>query len=161
MVSGLYSYLLVVDDDCRAAGLVQTMLCRQFVRVVHALDGQSALSLLRARSFNAALIDLRLPGLSGWEVARQVRDAGYTLPLWITSAQYTQADVPHRLLASVGAQGFLPKPIHHAALIAALGPHLQPADRQEIPLKDGQAFARDRVIPPDDDPILPCWQVAD
>lgn len=124
--------LLVVDDDCSVASLVQAMLRGHPVHIFHALDGPSGLQLLASQPFDAALIDLRLPRMSGWEVAQRVRADGYTLPLWIISAQYTEADVPQPLLNAIDARGFLPKPLRRELLLSALRPHLKLADRHKI-----------------------------
>lgn len=103
------------------------MLSQQLVRLTHALDGRNVLQLLNAQSFDLALVDVRLPFTTGWDVVRQMRAAGSTLPIYLISALYTEHDAPQGVVAAVGANGFLPKPIRQETLLALLARHQQSA----------------------------------
>jgi CheY-like chemotaxis protein len=124
--------LLLVDDDRVTAGVLCTMLSDQPVRLTHTLDGSSVLQLLAAQSFDLALVDLRLPFITGWDIVHQMRGAGSTLPIYLISALYTEHDAPRDVIAAAGANGFLPKPIQRAALLELLARHNQPTQPQKI-----------------------------
>jgi CheY-like chemotaxis protein len=126
--------LLLVDDDRVTAGLLHAMLERQSVRVTHALDGQNIIQLLSSQRFDLALIDLRLPLTTGWHVIREIRSEGWTLPIYLTSALYTDQNAPYDAITTADANGFLPKPIRREALLELLARHQQPSQPQKIPL---------------------------
>lgn len=126
--------LLLVDDDRVTAGVLCTMLSDQPVRLTHALDGSNVLQLLTTQPYDLALVDLRLPLTTGWDIVHQIRGAGSTLPIYLISALYTEHDAPRSIVAAAGANGFLPKPIQRAALLELLARHKQAAQPQKITL---------------------------
>src|SRR3546814_13008938 len=72
--------LLLVEDDPTVAEVVTGLLRAQGHAVVHAAHGLAALSETAAPSFDLALLDLDLPGLDGFALARQLRTSGLTAP---------------------------------------------------------------------------------
>lgn len=65
--------VLLVDDDESIALLIEVLCGRMAVSVDHARDGEIAVSRLRARRYDAVLLDLMLPTLNGFEVLREMR----------------------------------------------------------------------------------------
>lgn len=110
--------LLLVEDDPMVAQVVQALLERQGHSVVHAPHGLSALSALAVQDFDAALLDLDLPGLDGLELARLLRQQGRALPLLAITARADAAAEREALAA--GMAGFLRKPVTGAMLAEAL-----------------------------------------
>jgi signal transduction histidine kinase/CheY-like chemotaxis protein len=110
--------LLLVEDDAVVAAVVTGLLERQGHRVVHAAHGLAALSELQAGEFDLALLDLDLPGLDGFELARLLRAQGRRLPLLAITARADAGAEPQARAA--GMDGFLRKPVTGAMLADAL-----------------------------------------
>lgn len=67
--------ILVADDDLEVLALVAHQLRAALdVEVVEASDGEEALDLTRKRRPNVVVLDVMMPGMSGWEVCRAIRD---------------------------------------------------------------------------------------
>lgn len=67
------STILVVDDDPDALNIVQTFLEAQGYRVILARDGKEALAVVQEEHPRLILLDVMMPGMDGWEVARTVK----------------------------------------------------------------------------------------
>ena len=105
---------LVVDDNRLNSRLVEIFLARLGWQTVVVDSGAQALAMLRARSFDLVILDLRMPQMSGEQVCREIRDGlGLTsLPV----VAYTAHSMPEergRMLAN-GFSGLLIKPISFA-----------------------------------------------
>ena len=72
-------------------------------------DGDSALEALAVQEFVAALLDQRMPGLDGPDVAREARRQGLRLPLIALTANASEAD--RKTCLEAGMDEFLPKPL--------------------------------------------------
>lgn len=110
--------ILVVEDerplaDALRRGLVQE---RYVVEVVH--DGDEADWAIRGGGFDVVLLDIRLPGLSGLEVCRRVRQAGERVPILLLTALDATSDVVAGLDA--GANDYLTKPFAFDELLARI-----------------------------------------
>jgi CheY-like chemotaxis protein len=105
--------VLVVDDMPDTRRLMRRVLERASLVVVEAENGTEGLAAIRATRPDAVVLDLRMPGLSGFEVARAVRadpdPAIATTPLLACSAS-VQAEVRDEALAA-GCDAFAGKPI--------------------------------------------------
>jgi len=66
--------VLVVDDEDYVRDLLRDILTREGCEVVTAADGHEAVALFARGGFDAVFTDVGLPGMSGWELARQVRE---------------------------------------------------------------------------------------
>jgi DNA-binding response OmpR family regulator len=110
--------LLVVDDEKQLAEVLRRGLAREGFAVDVAHDGTRALELTAEGEYDVILLDLRLPGLSGYEVARQLRARDDWTPILVLSAkdgEYDQADA-----LDLGADDFLAKPFSFVVLQARL-----------------------------------------
>src|SRR5690349_12017429 len=65
--------ILIVDDEATIRFTLSHLLQRRDYAVMTATDGNEALTLIRARSFDLLLLDLMLPGMNGVALARQAR----------------------------------------------------------------------------------------
>lgn len=112
--------LLLVDDDADHLAVLRCTLESCGFDVSLAPDGAAALALAHVRAFDAVVLDIAMPGLSGWEVAERLRAAhGQSFRLVMLSAN---AEERH------GRRGkepdhdlFLMKPVELSALVDALG----------------------------------------
>lgn len=114
--------LVVVDDDDAGRRMLRRVLERRGYEVFEASDGVSGIEAIHLRHPSAVLLDLRMPGeLSGIDVMHLLREDDpeiATIPVIIVSAS-VHTDV-QRLVAEVGAAGFVEKPIDFATLYETL-----------------------------------------
>ena len=102
--------VLVLEDHPMNRILLTKLLTRRGIAVVEASDGARALEETGKGHFDLAFLDLHLPGMDGFEVARRIRDRwGGELPLVACSAAVGEADREEAQRA--GMQGFLEKPL--------------------------------------------------
>ena len=109
--------VVVVDDDRASLDLMTAYLDGLGVRVVLARNGIDGLELIRTLTPAAVVLDIRLPGLDGWEILDRVRadDATRAVPVVIVSI----LDEKPRGM-SLGATDYLIKPVARDALVGAL-----------------------------------------
>jgi two-component system OmpR family response regulator len=110
--------VLVVEDDVRMAAAVRRGLRSDGLVVDVAGDGEIALRLARATSFDAVILDVMLPGADGFEVCRRLRAEGVWAPVIMLTARDAVDDRVHGLDA--GADDYLTKPFSLAELLARL-----------------------------------------
>ena len=116
--------ILVADDDPNIRGLLAFELTSAEHVVDEAVDGAEALAAIQAQAYDAVVLDVMMPSLSGWDVLEAVRaDERYAkLPIILLSARDVADDVRHGY--ELGASVVLAKPYDGAKLvdlIAALG----------------------------------------
>lgn len=75
--------LLVVDDEDFVRELLNEILEGEHCEVQLAHDGTEALALFREREFDGVFTDVGMPGMSGWELAREIRQLNQTIPIAI------------------------------------------------------------------------------
>ncbi|HEY0717365.1 MAG TPA: response regulator transcription factor [Streptosporangiaceae bacterium] len=110
--------VLVVEDERRLAGAVQRGLKAEGFTVDVAYDGADGLHLAREGAYDAVVLDLMLPKLSGYQVCEQLRAEENWVPVLILSAkdgEYDQADG-----LDLGADDYLTKPFSYVVLAARL-----------------------------------------
>lgn len=118
--------ILVLEDDRAIAELERDYLEAAGFAVTWEADGLSGLEALSTGIFSLALVDLMLPGLSGFEVCRRVRES-LDVPLVVVSALATDLDKVKAL--GLGADDFVTKPFSPAELTARVQAHLARYDR--------------------------------
>src|SRR5215813_14112835 len=83
--------VLVVDDDQSIADLMRDFLATEGYQVETALEAQDALRKLRSGPVDCLLLDVMMPGLSGFELCRQIRETS-DVPILFLSAKEGDAD---------------------------------------------------------------------
>ena len=128
--------ILIVDDDAVFRELVGTLLGRIGHLTNEAASGEDALEKALAQRPSLVLLDVDVPGVSGYEVCRELRDAyGAALPIvFVSGSRVDRLDVVGGLL--VGADDYLVKPIDPDELLARVRGHLARAGTPE-PALDG------------------------
>lgn len=119
--------VLVVDDDPVVGKSVERVLGSQGYAVICAADGQSALDKLQREDYDMVYADIKMPGMSGLDVAERVRAHQPWLPVVIITGYGSQANEARAKAAGVAA--FLRKPLSpemiewsaHEALQSAAG----------------------------------------
>ena len=110
--------LLVVEDEARLARALQRGLTADGFTVDVAGDGASGLARALEGQYDAVLLDVMLPGLSGYEVVKRLRADDNWVPVMMVSAKdgpYDQADG-----LDYGADDYLTKPFDYVVLLARL-----------------------------------------
>ena len=128
--------VLVADDQLNNRLVLGRLLERAGHRVVLAEDGEEALDCMARESFDVAIIDLHMPGLSGLDVIKQARvmQAGNArTPIVVLSADVTVDAM--REAAAAGAWTFLSKPLAVPRLLEVLGQIAAGVERPRIPLE--------------------------
>jgi DNA-binding response OmpR family regulator len=110
--------LLVVEDDKTVGHYVKRGLEEAQYIADWATDGASALEMLQATAYDLVVLDLRLPGLTGLEVLRTVRDRGQTMPILVLTAQDGVEFKVDALRA--GADDYVTKPFAFEELLARI-----------------------------------------
>ncbi|WP_018220436.1 response regulator transcription factor [Salinispora pacifica] len=110
--------LLVVEDEARLAAALHRGLQAEGFAVDVASTGPAGLEAARHGEYDAMVLDVMLPGLSGYEVVRRLRAERRWLPVLMLSAkdgEYDQADG-----LDCGADDYLTKPFSYVVLLARL-----------------------------------------
>jgi len=107
--------ILVVDDEPRYRYLLRVNLEARGYEVWPATCGEDALDLLAQREPDLIILDLRLPGVDGFEVCRAIRSAS-TVPVLMLTALTDHADRVRGL--DSGADDYVPKPFNVEELLA-------------------------------------------
>ncbi|HET9945757.1 MAG TPA: response regulator transcription factor [Actinomycetes bacterium] len=110
--------VLVVEDDRRLAGAVKRGLEGEGYAVDVAFDGSEGAWLARENAYDALVLDVMLPGLTGLEICRLLRDAGCWVPVLMLTAKNGEQDEARAL--DTGADDFLSKPFSFVVLLARL-----------------------------------------
>jgi DNA-binding response OmpR family regulator len=110
--------VLLVEDDDIAALLVEHRLGKEGIAVERHDDGRKGLDAALSSSFDLVILDVKLPGLDGFEFLRRLRDAppARALPVIILSGLDDETDVVRGL--DLGADDYLAKPFSPAELMA-------------------------------------------
>ncbi len=114
------SRVLIVEDEAHLAQGLQFNLQAEGHAVEVVADGESALDRLveKKERFDAVVLDVMLPGKSGFDVAAQLREKNNYVPILMLTARGRPEDVLQGF--SAGADDYLPKPFELAILIARL-----------------------------------------
>lgn len=106
--------VLLVEDEVDLAAVTRDYLEAFGLHVLSCPDAESALRHLRPKAPGVALLDVNLPGMSGFELCQHLRDR--QVPVIFVSARGTDVDQVHGL--SLGADDFVTKPFSLAVLLA-------------------------------------------
>jgi DNA-binding response OmpR family regulator len=112
-------HLLLVEDELHLAEGLRFNLEAEGFAVTHVETAEAALALLRpGHPFAAVLLDVMLPGMTGFQAVAQLRAAGQYLPVLMLTARGRAEDVLEGFAA--GADDYLPKPFDLSILLARL-----------------------------------------
>ena len=133
-------HLLVVDDDERLRTLLTRYLTSNGYRVTAAADAADARALMKSFAFDLLVLDVMMPGESGFDLTKAVR-AGSQVPILILTARGESMDRIQGL--EMGADDYLPKPFEPRELVLRVSALLRraapPAQTGHTEVKMGEA----------------------
>jgi two-component system, OmpR family, alkaline phosphatase synthesis response regulator PhoP len=112
------SRILIVEDELHIAEGLRFNLEAEGYEVMHADTGEAGVGLLGQHEFDLLVLDVMLPGMNGFEVARHLRDSGKFVPILMLTARGRPEDVLSGFAA--GADDYLPKPFELPILLARI-----------------------------------------
>ena len=110
--------ILVIDDDENLRDTIGLLLEKEGFRAVLVGDGKSGLDQALLLKPTLILVDLRMPGMSGMEVCKQLRGSGMKTPMIVMSAVGDEVDKV--LLLEIGADDYVVKPFGTRELLARI-----------------------------------------
>jgi DNA-binding response OmpR family regulator len=134
--------VLLVEDEKTLAETLAAGLRADGFAVDVAGDGVDALARVQTTDYNAIVLDIMLPGISGYEVVRKLRGAGVWIPVLMLTAkdgEYDEADA-----LDLGADDYLTKPFSYVVLLA----HLRAVIRRGAPERPVALTAGDLILDP-------------
>ena len=110
--------LLIVDDDLHLRKLVRTYAQMEQFQCEEAVNGQEALKLLAAHPFDMVVLDVMMPGLSGFETLSQIRKTSQVPVIMLTD----RSEEYDKLLGlKLGVDDYVSKPFSPKELMARIG----------------------------------------
>ena len=109
--------ILLVEDNELNRDMLSRRLQRRGFHVIHALDGFAALDEARAQQPDLILLDMSLPGLDGWEAARQLKSADATRPIPIIALTAHAMAGDEAKARTAGCDDFDTKPVEFTRLM--------------------------------------------
>ena len=110
--------VLIVEDEVRMASLIRRGLVQEGIAADIAASGEDALWMAGAHDYDGIVLDVLLPGLSGFETCRRLRESGIWAPVLMLTARDSVEDRVAGL--DTGADDYLVKPFAFAELLARL-----------------------------------------
>lgn len=110
--------VLVVEDDRRMAELLRRGLAEEGFAVTVSGNGAEALGMAEASPFDVIVLDVMLPGIDGFAVARRLRESRNRTPILMLTARDADRDVITGL--NLGADDYLTKPFSFEVLLARI-----------------------------------------
>ena len=139
--------ILVIDDDDALRDTISVMLEQEGFRAILAGDGRSGFEKAVSLKPDLALVDLRLPGMSGIEICKQLRSAKVAVPIIVLSAIGDEVDKV--LLLEIGADDYVVKPFGTRELLARIRAVLRrasPDARKVLHFSDTEVDFERRVV---------------
>ena len=121
--------VLIVEDEKKVAAAVRRGLEAEGFAVDIALTGTDGLWLATEHPYDVIVLDIMLPGLNGYKVCEQLREAGNWTPILMLTAKDGEYD--HAEALDTGADDFLTKPFSFVVLLARLRALLRRSGRSQ------------------------------
>ncbi len=108
--------ILIVEDEQSIVDILSFILTKEGYDTLEAYDGPTGLQLALEQNPDLVLLDLMLPGMSGFDVCRKIRQAGSAVPILILTAREEEDDKVLGL--ELGADDYITKPFKNRELMA-------------------------------------------
>jgi len=108
--------ILIVDDDEAIRTMLADIFREEGYEVQTAIHGRQALDSLRQSTFDLLLTDMSMPVMDGWQLARELKEQGVSVPLVVMTAAQSAA----ALAREVDAVAYLGKPFDIDTLLSTV-----------------------------------------
>ena len=108
--------VLIVEDEQSIVDILTFNLTKEGYNTIEALDGPTGLQLALEQNPDLVLLDLMLPGMSGFNVCQKIRQAGSAVPIVMLTAREEEDDKVRGL--ELGADDYITKPFKNRELMA-------------------------------------------
>lgn len=122
--------ILVVEDDRGTAGFIKKGFSEQGFAVDTAFDGEEGLHLAGSNSYDVLILDVMLPGLSGFHLLKELRKQAVFTPALFLTARDEKRDVVYGL--ELGADDYLVKPFAFSELLARVRAVLRRGPQEQL-----------------------------
>jgi signal transduction histidine kinase len=136
--------VLVVDDGTENRKLLSLVLGRAGARVKTANNGQVAVQMINAESFDVILMDVEMPVMDGYTAVQTLRKQGIQLPVLALTAHAMKGD--EAKCRAAGFSGYLTKPINLDELLTTLAREI--GHEPETPIATAELVAREAETAP-------------
>jgi DNA-binding response OmpR family regulator len=134
--------LLIVEDEARMAELLRKGLTEEGHSAVCAFDGAEGLALAKGFEFDVIILDIMLPRVSGFEMAKRLRSEKIRTPVLMLTAKDSVPDIVRGL--DLGADDYMTKPFSFEELLA----RLRAVQRRAMAAADTSLRVADLVLEP-------------
>lgn len=132
--------ILIIEDDADISMIEETYLQSAGYETVTRVDGDGVLEVMEGQGFDLVLLDLMLPGRSGYEICREIRER-YDIPILMVTARGEAVDKIKGF--NIGADDYIAKPFDPMELTARVGANI----RQYRRIRGGAATAQAEAQP--------------
>ena len=123
--------ILVVDDEKDLVGLMTKILEFEGYNVTPVYDGYECLEKIKEKEFDLILLDIMMPGMSGWDVFNRVKKMGYvTKVIFVSVLEVSEAR--KNVLINEGLTGYLIKPFSDDELVEVVNRVLKEQKAQVV-----------------------------
>jgi DNA-binding response OmpR family regulator len=147
--------ILIVDDQENIRKLIDIYLKREGFETYHASNGEEALDVIDKHKIDLIVLDIMMPIMDGYELTKELRDAGYLVPILMVTAKDTLPDKKQGF--DLGIDDYLTKPIDIEELVLRVKALLRRARIYE----DKKLYIKDIVLDYDSlEVITPTQQIS-
>lgn len=148
--------ILIVEDDADISMVEEAYLEAAGFETRIVTDGTGISSLIQKEEYDLILLDLMLPGKSGYEICREIRDE-MDIPILMVTARTESVDKVRGL--GLGADDYISKPFDPAELVARVNANLRQYDRMLQRLPRGKTEEPEEIIIQDLRILVNSWKV--
>jgi CheY-like chemotaxis protein len=112
--------ILFVEDDDMSRDVISTRLLRSGYDVTTVEDGQKALGVLATQTFDLVILDMSMPGLTGWEMATKLKASPATASLPILALSAHAMSMDRKKALDAGCGDFDSKPVNLPRLLGKI-----------------------------------------
>jgi len=134
--------LLIVEDEARMADLLRKGLTEEGHTATCVSDGAEGLALAKSYDFEVIILDIMLPKLNGYELAKRLRAGKIRTPILMLTARDAVPDIVRGL--DLGADDYMTKPFSFDELVA----RLRSVKRRDLATQDPNLRVADLVLDP-------------
>lgn len=148
--------ILIVEDDEDISMVEEVYLEAAGFETKILSDGQKVQELLEKEHFDLVLLDVMLPGKSGYEVCKEIRD-GVDIPILMVTARTESVDKIRGL--GIGADDYIAKPFDPAELVARVNANLRQYDRMLKKTLEKKGVEPEEIVIGDLRILVNSWKV--